>query len=237
MFIRPFLRLVGPRCTNTFDDSNPRVALDSSLVPETAGGLNFQAVQRSRAPATVSSRFEGHLGGGPRIGVVWITCRPTMRARMPDPPDSTSWPSSRPDRPSSSPGPGSAPTRASPTIERCACGRRGGARRAVLTCSTRRIEASRSATPTPGSPDGDAEVGDTADVVVPICPACGGDAAADVVYFGEHVAASVFAGPSASSGMRARRRRILARGEHQRADRAPGRAARDPRRRHQPRTD
>ncbi len=43
------------------------------------------------------------------------------------------------------------------------------------------------------TPDGDAEVGDTADVVVPICPACGGMLRPDVVYFGEHVAASVFA--------------------------------------------
>ena len=43
------------------------------------------------------------------------------------------------------------------------------------------------------APDGDAEVGDTSAVRVPICPACGGMLRPDVVYFGEHVPREVFA--------------------------------------------
>lgn len=43
------------------------------------------------------------------------------------------------------------------------------------------------------TPDGDADVAETAGVVVPVCPACGGMLRPDVVYFGEHVAAPVFA--------------------------------------------
>lgn len=45
----------------------------------------------------------------------------------------------------------------------------------------------------PITPDGDAEVRDTTGVHVPCCPACGGMLRPDVVYFGEHVPASVFA--------------------------------------------
>ncbi|MCA0379567.1 MAG: NAD-dependent deacetylase [Actinobacteria bacterium] len=43
------------------------------------------------------------------------------------------------------------------------------------------------------TPDGDADVADTAGVRVPICPACGGMLRPDVVYFGEHVPREVFA--------------------------------------------
>lgn len=43
------------------------------------------------------------------------------------------------------------------------------------------------------APDGDAEVGDIAGVVVPTCPECGGLLRPDVVYFGEHVPTEVFA--------------------------------------------
>ncbi|MBN9613360.1 MAG: NAD-dependent deacetylase, partial [Actinobacteria bacterium] len=42
------------------------------------------------------------------------------------------------------------------------------------------------------TPDGDADVTETADVAVPVCPACGGMLRPDVVYFGETVAAGVF---------------------------------------------
>ncbi len=42
------------------------------------------------------------------------------------------------------------------------------------------------------TPDGDADVADTAGVRVPICPACGGMLRPDVVYFGEHVPQPVF---------------------------------------------
>lgn len=43
------------------------------------------------------------------------------------------------------------------------------------------------------TPDGDADVSETADVRVPVCPACGGMLRPDVVYFGEHVPQDVFA--------------------------------------------
>lgn len=43
------------------------------------------------------------------------------------------------------------------------------------------------------TPDGDADVTETAGVVVPVCPACGGMLRPDVVYFGETVPAPVFA--------------------------------------------
>ncbi|MDI6022773.1 Sir2 family NAD-dependent protein deacetylase [Leucobacter sp. UT-8R-CII-1-4] len=43
------------------------------------------------------------------------------------------------------------------------------------------------------TPDGDADVSDTAGVRVPVCPACGGMLRPDVVYFGEHVPVDVFA--------------------------------------------
>lgn len=43
------------------------------------------------------------------------------------------------------------------------------------------------------TPDGDADVSDTAGVAVPVCPACGGMLRPDVVYFGEHVPVDVFA--------------------------------------------
>lgn len=43
------------------------------------------------------------------------------------------------------------------------------------------------------TPDGDADVADTAGVRVPVCPACGGMLRPDVVYFGEHVPPPVFA--------------------------------------------
>jgi NAD-dependent SIR2 family protein deacetylase len=43
------------------------------------------------------------------------------------------------------------------------------------------------------TPDGDADVSDTAEVRVPVCPACGGMLRPDVVYFGEHVPVDVFA--------------------------------------------
>lgn len=42
------------------------------------------------------------------------------------------------------------------------------------------------------TPDGDADVRETAGVRVPVCPACGGMLRPDVVYFGEHVPAPVF---------------------------------------------
>ncbi|XPP27316.1 MAG: Sir2 family NAD-dependent protein deacetylase [Leucobacter sp.] len=43
------------------------------------------------------------------------------------------------------------------------------------------------------TPDGDADVAETAGVRVPVCPACGGLLRPDVVYFGEHVPQAVFA--------------------------------------------
>ncbi len=43
------------------------------------------------------------------------------------------------------------------------------------------------------TPDGDADVSETAGVKVPVCPACGGMLRPDVVYFGEHVPKDVFA--------------------------------------------
>ncbi|WP_099332577.1 Sir2 family NAD-dependent protein deacetylase [Actinomyces minihominis] len=43
------------------------------------------------------------------------------------------------------------------------------------------------------TPDGDADVRDVDEVVVPICPACGGQLRPDVVYFGEHVPTTTFA--------------------------------------------
>lgn len=43
------------------------------------------------------------------------------------------------------------------------------------------------------TPDGDADVSETAGVRVPVCPACGGLLRPDVVYFGEHVPRDVFA--------------------------------------------
>lgn len=43
------------------------------------------------------------------------------------------------------------------------------------------------------NPDGDADVSNTEDVAAPVCPACGGMLRPDVVYFGETVAAPVFA--------------------------------------------
>lgn len=43
------------------------------------------------------------------------------------------------------------------------------------------------------TPDGDADVSETAGVRVPVCPACGGMLRPDVVYFGEHVPRDVFA--------------------------------------------
>lgn len=43
------------------------------------------------------------------------------------------------------------------------------------------------------TPDGDADVTDIDGVTVPVCPGCGGMLRPDVVYFGEHVAAEVFA--------------------------------------------
>lgn len=42
------------------------------------------------------------------------------------------------------------------------------------------------------APDGDAEVGDLAGIIVPDCPACGGVLRPDVVYFGEMVPRPVF---------------------------------------------
>lgn len=42
------------------------------------------------------------------------------------------------------------------------------------------------------TPDGDADVSETAGVRVPVCPACGGMLRPDVVYFGEHVPTPVF---------------------------------------------
>lgn len=42
------------------------------------------------------------------------------------------------------------------------------------------------------TPDGDADVRDTTEVRVPVCPACGGMLRPDVVYFGEHVPRAVF---------------------------------------------
>lgn len=42
------------------------------------------------------------------------------------------------------------------------------------------------------TPDGDADVTETAGVHVPVCPACGGMLRPDVVYFGEHVPPPVF---------------------------------------------
>lgn len=42
------------------------------------------------------------------------------------------------------------------------------------------------------TPDGDADVTETAGVRVPVCPACGGMLRPDVVYFGEHVPSPVF---------------------------------------------
>lgn len=42
------------------------------------------------------------------------------------------------------------------------------------------------------TPDGDADVSETAGVHVPVCPACGGTLRPDVVYFGEHVPTPVF---------------------------------------------
>lgn len=42
------------------------------------------------------------------------------------------------------------------------------------------------------TPDGDADVRETAGVRVPVCPACGGMLRPDVVYFGEHVPVAVF---------------------------------------------
>ena len=42
------------------------------------------------------------------------------------------------------------------------------------------------------TPDGDADVSDTAGVRVPLCPACGSMLRPDVVYFGEHVPLEVF---------------------------------------------
>ena len=42
------------------------------------------------------------------------------------------------------------------------------------------------------TPDGDADVSETAGVRVPVCPACGGMLRPDVVYFGEHVPLDVF---------------------------------------------
>lgn len=43
------------------------------------------------------------------------------------------------------------------------------------------------------TPDGDADVSETAGVIVPVCPACGGMLRPDVVYFGEHVPKQTFA--------------------------------------------
>lgn len=43
------------------------------------------------------------------------------------------------------------------------------------------------------APDGDAAVAEVERVAVPVCPACGGMLRPDVVYFGEHVPAGVFA--------------------------------------------
>ena len=43
------------------------------------------------------------------------------------------------------------------------------------------------------TPDGDADMNETGGVRVPVCPACGGLLRPDVVYFGEHVPAPVFA--------------------------------------------
>lgn len=42
------------------------------------------------------------------------------------------------------------------------------------------------------TPDGDADVSETSDVLVPMCPACGGMLRPNVVYFGEHVPLDVF---------------------------------------------
>ena len=42
------------------------------------------------------------------------------------------------------------------------------------------------------TPDGDADVSETAVVRVPVCPACAGMLRPDVVYFGEHVPTPVF---------------------------------------------
>ena len=42
------------------------------------------------------------------------------------------------------------------------------------------------------TPDGDADVSETAGVRVPVCPACAGMLRPDVVYFGEHVPTPVF---------------------------------------------
>jgi len=42
------------------------------------------------------------------------------------------------------------------------------------------------------TPDGDADVRESTDVLVPVCPACGGMLRPDVVYFGEHVPQRVF---------------------------------------------
>jgi len=47
------------------------------------------------------------------------------------------------------------------------------------------------------TPDGDADVAETAGVTVPVCPACGGLLRPDVVYFGEHAPAPVFAAAAA----------------------------------------
>ncbi|WP_207203716.1 Sir2 family NAD-dependent protein deacetylase [Actinomyces minihominis] len=43
------------------------------------------------------------------------------------------------------------------------------------------------------NPDGDADVTEVEDVVVPICPACGSMLRPDVVYFGEHTSPTTFA--------------------------------------------
>jgi NAD-dependent SIR2 family protein deacetylase len=43
------------------------------------------------------------------------------------------------------------------------------------------------------TPDGDADVSETAGVQVPVCPACAGMLRPDIVYFGEHVPREVFA--------------------------------------------